>query len=382
MHVALGGWFWNLPHTGSGQYLHHLVTHAPPGVRYTVFLPFPPKGKLPILKGVTFVSLPARRGAWGKLYWEQWQLPQVAYRLGAELLHVPYWGLPLQAPLPVVVTVHDLIPLLLPAYRRRLVVRLYTALVAAATRRAAFVIADSEATRRDVLCHLRVPPTRVDVVYLAAGRQFSPRAVTGESELWRRLREQGIEVGKYLLYLGGFDIRKNLATAFKAFKYLQAAVNAMGCEVQFVVAGRLPRGSPSTPDPRRLAQESGVLPFTHFIGFVSEEEKPALYRGARAFIFPSVYEGFGLPPLEAMACGVPVVVSRAASLPEVVGAGGILAAPYDAKSMGQALSRLFLQATYRRRMRKQALRQAARFSWQRSMQKILVIYKKVGYTAL
>ncbi len=381
MHVALGGWFWNLPHTGSGQYLHHLVTHAPPGMRYTVFLPFPPKVRLLASEGVTFASLPARRGAWGKLYWEQWQLPQAAHRLGVELLHVPYWAPPLQAPLPVVVTVHDLIPLLLPAYRRKLAVRLYTSLVAAATRRAASVIADSEATRQDVLRHLRVPPARVDVVYLAADRQFSPRAATGESELWRRLRERGIEVGKYLLYLGGFDIRKNLATAFKAFGHLQAAMSAMGREAQFVVAGRLPRESPFTPNPRRLAQESGVLPFTHFIGFVSEEEKLALYRGARAFIFPSTYEGFGLPPLEAMACGVPVVVSRAASLPEVVGTGGVLLPPHDAESMGEALSRLFLQATYRRKMRKRALRQAARFSWQRSMQKILAIYKKVGYTA-
>jgi glycosyltransferase involved in cell wall biosynthesis len=143
-----------------------------------------------------------------------------------------------------------------------------------------------------------------------------------------------------------------------------------------VIAGRLPkRDTAFTPDPRRLMKEQGVSKeFVRFIGFVEEPHTPALYRGALAFIFPSHYEGFGLPPLEALACGTPVVGSDTASLPEVVGNAGVLLPPDDAEGMAGALIQLVIDDDFRAEMSRRALTQSASFSWDRTARATLGAY--------
>jgi glycosyltransferase involved in cell wall biosynthesis len=179
-----------------------------------------------------------------------------------------------------------------------------------------------------------------------------------------------------VLYLGGFDVRKNVATVLAAYRQAGSVIGDM-CPL--VVAGRLPeQDTPFTPDPRRLAREQGVDErFVRFIGFVEEADKPTLYQGATAFIFPSRYEGFGLPPLEALACGTPVVGSDAASILEVVGPGGVLLPPDDAKGMARALIRLATDAGFREELSRRALAQAACFSWERTARETLVAYRDV-----
>jgi glycosyltransferase involved in cell wall biosynthesis len=246
---------------------------------------------------------------------------------------------------------------------------LYTALVSGAARRAAVVLTDSAAAHRDILTHLKLSPQRVQVVHLAAHERYRPSPTPQDQSIRARY---GVS-GPYVLYLGGFDVRKNVAAALAAY---QRATPAIGDHCRLVIAGRLPeRDTPFTPDPRRMARERGIEEtHIHFTGFVDEADKPALYRGAVAFIFPSRYEGFGLPPLEALACGTPVVGSDCASLPEVVGSAGVLLPPDDTTGMGAALVRLATDIGFRAELARRALAQSASFSWKCTAQETRSAY--------
>jgi glycosyltransferase involved in cell wall biosynthesis len=154
----------------------------------------------------------------------------------------------------------------------------------------------------------------------------------------------------------------------------------IGATCPLVIAGRLPRlDTPFAPDPRRLIQEYGIdARFVRCIGFVDEADKPALYRGAVAFVFPSRYEGFGLPPLEGLACGAPVVGSDVASIPEVVGDAGVLLHPDDVEGMAGALIQLATDDDFRAELSHRALIQAKRFSWERVARETLTAYRDVA----
>lgn len=372
MHIALSGWFWDRPDTGSGQYLRQLLTRlvalqdAP---EISLLAPPDHLRDQAALFGVHCVPLPAPPGASGKVWWEQVTLPRAARRLRADLLHVPYWAPPFVSACPIVATVHDLIPLLRPAYRGGTAVRLYTALVSAASRRSALLLTDSDASRADIIQHLRVPPEHVRAVPLAVGAQYTPEVSPDDLRL---LRELDLQPG-YALYLGGFDMRKNLCAVFAAFALALESVP----DATLVIAGKLPeRDTAFAPDPRRLMREAGLIEaHVQFTGFIPERHKPAVYRGARVFLFPSWYEGFGLPPLEALSCGVPVVASGAASLPEIVGEGGVLAAPDDIEALRRALAQLLSDDVLHAELSRRALRQAARFSWDATVKKTLKAYK-------
>ena len=380
MRVALTGWFWDRPETGSGQYVRYLVrelARQEPASTFVVLVPAASMIAADMTPGaevapnVEFVVVPASRTNVGKVWWEQVSVPRAARRLDADLLHIPYWAPPVRAAMPVVVTIHDLIPLLLEPYRGSILVRLYTAFVRATSSRATLLLTDSEASRRDIIQHLRVPSGRVRTVYLAMDEGYSSAAAPGDEA---ELRKLDLSPG-YILYLGGFDVRKNLHAVFTAFAHVCDKVAG----ARLVVAGKLPTvDSDFAPDPRRLAREAAVpAERVQCVGFVPQDAKPAIYRGSRAFVFPSVYEGFGLPPLEALACGVPVVASDTSSLPEVVGDAGVLVAPDDADGVAQALIRLLGDEAYHKEMQQRAVCQAARFSWAATVQETMRIYRQV-----
>ena len=294
-------------------------------------------------------------------------------RLGADVAHVPYWAPPLRPSVPTVVTIHDLIPLLLREYRGSPWVRLYTTLVSTAARSAALVLTDSEASRQDIIAHLGLPAERVRVIYLAADARYTSTPVPEDIQIRARYSLPD----RYVLYLGGFDVRKNVTTVLSTYR---RAGPVIGEACPLVIAGRLPeRDTPFTPDPRRLAREQDIDErFVHFTGFVDEGDKPALYRGAVAFIFPSRYEGFGLPPLEALACGTPVVGSDVSSIPEVVGDAGVLLPPDDAEGMAGALIQLATDDRFHAELGRRAPAQATRFSWKRAARKVLAAYRDVA----
>ena len=368
MRVVINGWFWDQPNTGSGQYLRNLLPallEQAPSLEVTLVTPRP-ASELP--EGVCLRVLASRlSGNLGKVWFEQRVFPAAC--AGADLIHVPYWGPPLRAPAPFVVTVHDIIPLVLQDYRGGPLGRVYTALVSAATRGAALVLTDSEASRRDILARLALPAARVRTVYLAAGPAFTPLADANRDREVRR--KYGLP-DEYVLYLGGFDVRKNLAALLDAYIFVSKGV---GDAVPLVLAGKEPaRAGRRFPALRPQVEALDLGGGVHFTGWVDEPDKPALMRMARCFVFPSLYEGFGLPPLEAMACGTPVVAMDASSMPEIVGGAGFLIAPHDSRAMAGAILATITQDELVETMRAQGLAQAAQFSWARAARETLDAY--------
>jgi len=395
MRIVLNGWFWGQTATGSGQYLSHLLAHlveVAPQHEYVLAVP----SEASNLRNTHHASRVERvltpfdniNVHLAKVWFEQIAFPRACRWLEADMAHVPYWGSPLQPTVPTVVTIHDVIPLLLPAYRGSVLVRLYTRLVAAAARRADAVIAVSHASRRDIIAHLGLPAAQVWVTHEAAAASLRR---TDQAQVDAVRHKYGLPE-RFFLYLGGFDVRKNVAGLLAAFaRLIEGMPLASGPRVSssrlppapmLVIAGRLPRRDTGfTPDPRRIARELGIESGVHFTGWVEEADKPALYTAATAFVFPSRYEGFGLPVLEALACGTPVITSCVSSLPEVVGRAGLLVSPDDVAELAAAMERLWYDAALRGRLRDEALVQAARFSWQQTAQATAEVYAEVGSKA-
>lgn len=373
MHLAINGFFLDKPTTGTGQYTRQLLRGIAEGWPHRLSVLLPPGCNVSLLpprsEHVTYHVLPNPfRENLSKVWFEQIAVPRAAAQFGADILHVPYLGSPLRCSLPVVVTVHDLLQLTIPQLRGGPLVRLYNLLAAAGAHRAAAILADSEYTRETVLKHLHVPPKRVRRVYLAADSRFTPEGGPGERD--RIQQRYGLD-GPFLLYIGGLDWRKNVSTLVRA--YARA-----GCSLPLAIAGeaRSARDS-SFPNLERKAERSGVLAQVKFLGWVAEEDKPALYRMAQLFIFPSRYEGFGLTPLEALACGTPVLCSSAASLPEVVGDAALLFDPDDEEGLAQLIRRATADAALRETLRCKALQQARRFDWHATAEQTVDIYQRV-----
>ena len=394
MRVALNGWFLvHNAHTGTGQYLRALCAWLPrvaPQHEYYAVVPAGRIAEAP--SAVRLHPVPCGASDFDKVRFEQILFPRACRALNAGVAHVPHWAPPLASPAPIVATIHDLIPLLtraLPEYRGGLRVRLYTALVAAATAGASLVLADSEASRQDILQYLRLPPEKVRTVYLAAGEQYTPKGDWQVDEPIRQKYQLAPE-GGYVLYLGGFDARKNVRALLSAWTWADSSI---GQSYPLVLGGQLPRPDPNPraapgaggrpggrlfEDFPRLARELDIADTVKFIGPVDEGDKPALYRGAAAFAYPSRYEGFGLPPLEAMACGVPVVASHAASVIEVVGQAGYLLPPDDTRAFGAAIITCVVEQAVAEDLRARGLEQAKKFSWEKTARETVAAYEAVA----
>ena len=381
MHVVVNGWFWNRPDTGSGQYVRECIgalAALAPDVRLTVLVNQDARGKkqdeeLP----PNCILHPVSCGLadWSKLHFEQFTFPRLCRELRADLAHVPYWGSPLGPSVPTVVSILDLIPLLLPEYRGGPLVRAYTGLVKAAAMNAKLVLTISESSRRDIVKHFNIPEARVRVTYLAAGPRYSPSRDPVDDAALRdaALRRHHLDLPQdYVLYLGGFDARKNIETLLQVYTWAQ---DTLGHDFPLVVAGKLPEHGGLFRDPRVIAKAIEVEDVVRCIGAVAEEDKPALYRGATAFLYPTRYEGFGLPALEALACGVPVVGSNASSVPEIVGEAGMLVDPDDARSMAGALIAVVTDDELREKLSRAAVEQARKFSWEKCARETLQAYR-------
>ncbi len=317
LHVAINGWMAGRLTSGSGQYLAHLLDWLPqvsPSTRITLLLPLHRAldDTLPAhcqrrwtSIAITPVHLPPLPENLAKLWWEQVAAPRAAQRVGADLYFVPYWASPFWQPRPTVLTIHDLIPLLLSEYRGGLAQRAYTRLVAWTARRATAILTVSQAAARDIVTHLRIPAERVHVVYHGPNQEGIAAPDAAERA---RVKARYNLPDRYFLYLGGFDVRKNLRGVIEGYARYRA--RGGDPQVKLLLAGALPaQDTPFFPDPRRLAQAAGCADDVLCCGWVDEADKPALYAMATAFIFPSLYEGFGMMVLEAMQAGTAVVTS-------------------------------------------------------------------------
>ncbi len=267
---------------------------------------------------------------------------------------------------PTVITIYDLSFALFPQFFRgfnQTYLRLGTRLSA---QRAQRLITISDCTRRDVHRLYNVPLDRIDVAYPGVDETLKPPS-SDRVENFRRAKNLP---EKFLLFLGTLEPRKNLITLVRAFTALKQACP----EAVLVLAGGV---GWMADDLFAAIDASGVKDSIILPGYVAAEDKALWYAAAAAFVYPSIYEGFGLPPLEAMACGTPVIVSNAASLPEVVGDAGLLIAPEDVSDWAAALQRVWSDAAYRAELADRGTRQAAKFTWLETARQTMIAYRHI-----
>jgi alpha-1,3-rhamnosyl/mannosyltransferase len=295
---------------------------------------------------------------------EQLTLPRALKKLNPTAIHFPYLVMPYTALRPVILTIHDIIPLRLPhffSFPQRL---LYRASLSLALRSAAAVICVSEATSLDLKAACHVDASRIVVIHEGVGEQFRPC----RREEINRVRSERALPNRYILYAGSNKPHKNLPTLMRAWAHLRA-------DVTLVVAGN--------PDlrfrqERREVERLGLGDRVRFLSAVKEEELPALYGGAEAFVFPSLYEGFGLPPLEAMACGAPVACSDIPSLREMAGSAALFFDPGNFESIAGALEHLLTNRALREDLRSRGLKRAAQMTWETAARKTLEVYRSAA----
>jgi glycosyltransferase involved in cell wall biosynthesis len=306
-------------------------------------------------------------GAMARILWEQLSLPRQARRERLDLLHSPVYAGPLIGRTPQIVTLHDLsfylFPHLFPPARRAYLQRI----TRETTRRAAAVIAVSASTARDAVEILKLPPDRVRVIPNGVNPDLRPPTTEHVASLRARL---GLPEN-YVLYLGTLEPRKNLPVLIQAY----ARARRSGIEHTLVLAG----GKGWYDDPIYAAiQESGVAEHVLLPGYIPGDDLAALYGGAALFVYPSLYEGFGLPPLEAMACGVPVLVSNVSAVPEVVGSAGVTVNPREPEQIAAEMVALLGDQERRRLLASAGLERAALFSWENTARRTAALYDEVA----
>ncbi|MEP6717968.1 MAG: glycosyltransferase family 1 protein [bacterium] len=290
-------------------------------------------------------------------------LPLYARQKHLALFHGTNYVVPLWPGCPTVLTIHDLSLLRHPESHERRLVRRAKRRLPLMTRIATQILTDSESVKREICEHLHVVPDKIAVVPLAARSVFRPIKET--RDVRRRL---GVE-DEFILFVGTLEPRKNIATLIHAFEEL---LRATSLSPQLVIAG--PKGwliEELFVTSERAALKKRVL----FTGYLSDKDLRALYSSCRVFVYPSIYEGFGLPPLEAMACGAPVITSSIPAIKETVGAAARLIAPTDVGALTASLLQLLTDANARASYSAAGLRRAAEFTWERTAQMTREVYR-------
>jgi glycosyltransferase involved in cell wall biosynthesis len=297
---------------------------------------------------------------------ERWTLGAEVARLGLDLLHSPDFIPPAFGARRFVITVHDLNFLYYPQFLTPDARRYYVGQIEWAIGRAAHILADSEATRRDLIDVLGVEADRVTTVHLAADPAFRPLS---SSEVKPVLARYALPPG-YLLFVGTLEPRKNVLGLLSAYRML---LDRQATDAVLVMVGG--RGWLYDEVFRRV-DELGLSERVHFLHSVPDADLPALYNGAVLLTTPSFYEGFGLPALEAMACGRPVVVSDRGSLPEVVASAGVLVDPDEPAAIAEGLEAVLTDGALRERLRADGLARAASFTWEETARRTLAVYRR------
>jgi glycosyltransferase involved in cell wall biosynthesis len=383
MRIGINALFLQRPATGSGQHLFHLLEGLDAYDKENTYVLLSPRFRRAYsvswphlsdrFRNVEVMSALARLGEnVEKAWWEQVGLLKSGKAERVDLLHCPYFASPLVALFPTVVTIHDVIPLILKEYSWRKATTIYNTLVSSAAKRAQAIIAVSQCSKRDIERTLHIASDRIYVIGNAVDASFRP---IRDTWLLSAVRERYNLAERYVLYFGGFDLRKNVPRLIRAFAQLGATLRD---KYQLVVAGRLHLlGHPLYPDPRPLVHELGLDGQVVFTGQIREQDKAPLYSGATAFVFPSLYEGFGMPVLEAMACGTPVLTSRSSALPEVVEDAGVLVNPHSEDEIASELARLLEDERFRCELGERALARAGFFTWQQVAEQTVDVYRRV-----
>jgi glycosyltransferase involved in cell wall biosynthesis len=317
--------------------------------------------------GVNFRAV--AEGAGNYSLTEQFHIPLVLRREHVDLFHAPHYVLPPLVQCRSVVTIHDVIHLLFPQYlANRLAYAYARASLWAAARRADRILTVSETSKNDILRWFKVPAEKITVIYNAIDERFNVRP---SDEQMQRVRERYQLDQRFVLYVGNIKPHKNLERLIEAFDLLrrrgfdQLRLLIIGDEIS------------KYPALRRAVHQHKQHKHVRFLGFVPIETLAVLYRQASAFVFPSLYEGFGLPPLEAMASGTPVVTSNVSSLPEVLGDAALLVDPYDPEAIAEGMRQILTDPQLRATLCTRGRACVQRYSWQQSIEQVHRIYFEI-----
>jgi glycosyltransferase involved in cell wall biosynthesis len=269
-----------------------------------------------------------------------------------------------------VVTIHDCIHLRFPQYLPKRGALAYArAQMGAAASRSNRILTVSEASKRDILEFFKVAPEKITVIYNGIDERF---ATEPPADKMRAVEERYQLQGEFALYVGNVKPHKNVERLLDAFHLVrQSGLH----DLKLVVIGD---DISKYAALRRAVHRYNLHKYVRFLGFLPDETLAVVYRLAAVFVFPSLYEGFGLPPLEAMACGTPVVTSNVSSLPEVVGDAALLVDPYSAEAIADAMRRVLTDTSLRSDLRARGLARAGEFSWEQSARRVREIYDEVA----
>ncbi|MGJ3240577.1 MAG: glycosyltransferase family 4 protein [Anaerolineae bacterium] len=374
MHVAVNGWFWDIPNSGSGQYLRRLMHYLPqtdPALKISMVMP--PHNPHPQDMSERIEIIPtgsrSRSSKLGKVWFEQRTFPKMAEKLGADLAHIPYWGGPLSINIPQIVSVLDVIPLLYPLYAGGFFQRLYVEMVTQSALNANHILTISYTSQVDIETLIGVPKERITVTYLATDDVYHPQLGRERDEA---VREKYNLPEQFVLGGLGFDARKQVNELLLAYTYIAPSE---GKNTPLVLAGKQPDWTnPLFPDLPEYIRRLQLEDYVQWIGHVEQEDMPSLYRLASVFAFPSEYEGFGLPPLEAMACGTPTVVWNSVVADEIYDDAAYFVE--TARELGAAIISLLLQKPLRDTMINQGLAQITQYNWRKTARDTLDAYQR------
>ncbi len=301
--------------------------------------------------------------------WNRFRFPAVEF-LGfrADIIHCPDFLIPPALSRNIVLTIHDLAFIRFPEFNFDWFIKKYTGEVKKNAYISKKIIADSESTRNDIVSFFGIDPLKVEVVYLAADDMF--RKLTEKEKNTYVLKKYQIDK-KYILSVGTIEPRKNFAALIRAFNNIKKS--KIGSGYKLVIVGRTGWKSEATYEERENSPYRDDILFT---GWIPDQELVQIYNWAELFVYPSLFEGFGLPPLEAMSCGLPVITFNTSSLKEVVGDAGILVAAGDESELKNQLLHVLENELVKEELSSKSLIQAKKFSWEETAKKILDIYNK------
>ncbi len=302
-----------------------------------------------------------------RILWEQFILPIQCQWHRIDLLHSPGYVCPIALPCPSVVSIHDMNYFLFPQDWSKLALWVLKILVPLSARSSSQIIAVSQSSKRHIMKILKIPEDKINVTYNGVDKIFHPHH--SRREILEMKNRMGIK-GNFILSVAFSHPHKNLRRLLQAYYMLR---KDKGITHQLLLAGNPGRDHLELV---RTVRKLGIDQELIFTGYLPGHQMPLVYQAADLFVFPSLYEGFGLPILESMACGTPVVSSNAASLPEVVGKAGILVDPYHIDGMAGAMYQVLSDKNLAQDLIKKGLRQSKRFSWVQTAKDTLAVYKK------